>query len=201
MASLVLFHSVLGLRQVELEAAARLRGAGHEVILPDLFDGAKTDDLDEGFAIKARIGWDVIRERALAASAGLPSDAVLAGISMGAGVLAEVWPFRPNVRCVLLVRGLAALPRGVRPGTPVHLHIAEDDPFFPGTEVSDWEIQARRASLSVNVFTYRDAGHYFIDSASPGYNEEAATMLWQRLLGFLTVVSADRGRRDGRSAW
>jgi dienelactone hydrolase len=103
---------------------------------------------------------------------------------MGAGVLAEVWPFRPNVRGILLLHGLAALPRGVRPGTPVHLHIAADDSFFPAAEVCAWEKQARAAGLSVDVFAYRDAGHYFIDSASPDYNEEAATMLWQRLLPF-----------------
>jgi dienelactone hydrolase len=61
----VLFHSMFGLRPVELAAAERLRAAGHEVALPDLFDGAIVPgDLDAGFAQMKRIGWDTIVGRA-----------------------------------------------------------------------------------------------------------------------------------------
>ena len=40
MASILLFHSVLGLRPAVLADAERLRAAGHDVSTPDLFDGA-----------------------------------------------------------------------------------------------------------------------------------------------------------------
>ena len=39
MASILLLHSVCGLRDFERSAADRLRAAGHDVATPDLFDG------------------------------------------------------------------------------------------------------------------------------------------------------------------
>jgi dienelactone hydrolase len=192
MASVVLFHSVLGLRQVELEAAARMRDEGHDVLLPDLFNGSKTEELDEGFAIKASIGWNVIRERASTALAGFSETAVLAGISMGAGVVGEMWPSRPNAGGVLLLHGLSTVPEKVRAGTPIQLHVSEHDPFFPGAEVRAWQTAAQDAGLSVDVFTYERAGHYFMDRALPDYSEEATAALWPRLLPFLRDISASQ---------
>ena len=39
MGHVLLFHSVLGLRPVERGLADEWRAAGHEVTLPDLYDG------------------------------------------------------------------------------------------------------------------------------------------------------------------
>ncbi|KAA0594991.1 dienelactone hydrolase [Azospirillum lipoferum] len=189
MASIALFHSVLGLREVEMEAAARLRDAGHEVLLPDLFDGTKTDDLDEGFAIKAKIGWKTIRERAWTALADSPDRLVLMGISMGAGVVAEMWKLRPDVQGVLLLHGLASLPAGVCAGTPVQLHIGLNDPIFTDTELHAWKAKTVEAKLSADVFTYQNSGHYFTDITSADYSEEATARLWCRALSFLRAIS------------
>jgi dienelactone hydrolase len=194
MASVAMFHSVLGLRQVELEAAARLRDDGHDVLLPDLFDGAKAEDLDEGFAIKANIGWNVILERAWTALAGFPENAVLAGISMGAGVVGELWPSRPGADGVLLLHGLTTVPEYIRAGAPIQLHVSDNDPFFPSAEVRAWQAAARDAGFSVDVFTYERAGHYFIDRKLPDYSQEATAALWPRLLSFLRDVSASDDR-------
>lgn len=189
MASIALFHSVLGLREVEMEAAARLRDAGHEVLLPDLFDGAKTDDLDEGFAIKAKIGWQTIREKAWTALGDSPDRLVLMGISMGAGVVAEMWKRRPDVQGVLLLHGLASLPAGVRADTPVQLHICENDPIFTDTELRAWKAKVVGAKLSAGIFTYQNSGHYFTDITSADYSEEATARLWRRVLSFLRAIS------------
>jgi dienelactone hydrolase len=96
MADIILFHSVLGLRDRELRISDRLREVGHTVCLPYLYGGAKTDEIDEGFEIKERVGWPVICERAQQALEPLPSTTVLAGKSMGAGVVAELSPARPQ---------------------------------------------------------------------------------------------------------
>ncbi len=53
MATIIMFHSMLGLRDLERDAASRLREAGHDVVLPDLYAGAHTDVMEEGYAIKA----------------------------------------------------------------------------------------------------------------------------------------------------
>ncbi|MBN9216718.1 MAG: dienelactone hydrolase family protein [Mesorhizobium sp.] len=186
MATIILFHSVLGLRANEKRMADRMRAAGHDVILPDLFGGAATEDLEEGFAIKDRVGWAAIRRTAADALALAPGDTVLAGISMGAGVVAEFWGERPAAAGVLLLHGLAAVPSAMRPGMPVQLHVCENDPFFPAPAVDAWQDEALAARADVQVFRYGDAGHYFSDPALPDHNEAAARQVWQRCLAFLS---------------
>jgi dienelactone hydrolase len=94
--TVALFHSMFGLRPVELDAADRLRAAGHRVVTPDLFAGAVAAEpgavptMDNGFALMERIGWDTIMARARAAVHDLPPNTVLAGFSMGVGVVGSL---------------------------------------------------------------------------------------------------------------
>ena len=46
--NIMLFHSTYGLRPAVHAAAARLRAAGHEVYVPDLFDGRTFETVEEG---------------------------------------------------------------------------------------------------------------------------------------------------------
>ena len=85
MTTIVLIHSVLGLRQGVSDAAERLRAAGHEVHTPDLLDGAVFDTYDPAMANWQPQG-DEINERALAAVADLPDGFVVGGFSAGSGV-------------------------------------------------------------------------------------------------------------------
>src|SRR5262245_18262086 len=96
MATVVLFHSVYGLRALEREAAERLREAGHEVLVPDLYEGQVARSIDHGFELREEIGWAALCERAGQAVADVPENAVLGGFSMGAGVAASLWPHRPR---------------------------------------------------------------------------------------------------------
>jgi dienelactone hydrolase len=190
MASLILFHSVLGLRDSERQFEARLRAAGHVVWVPDLYAGAATDDLAEGFAIQARIGWGLVCARARAARADLPAHAVLAGISMGAGVVAEMWPTRPLASKVLLLHGLAGAPPSLRPGIPLQLHVSDSDPLFPDADVRAWQAATTATGADVQVFRYPDCGHYFSDARLPDFSEAAASRLWERILAFLAECRA-----------
>jgi hypothetical protein len=131
-AHVVLFHSMLGLRPVELRAADRLRAAGHQVVTPDLYAGETASTLDEGFALKDdRIGWTAIGQRAHDAVRDLPAETVLAGISISAGVVHTLLPRRPDAAGVLLLHGLAAIPATARDGLPVQLHVSDADDFAP----------------------------------------------------------------------
>ena len=56
MATIVLFHSILGLRPAESAIAARFTAAGHEVALPDLYDGRRADSLRRRLRAPRRIG-------------------------------------------------------------------------------------------------------------------------------------------------
>ncbi|EOD69943.1 dienelactone hydrolase family protein, partial [Amycolatopsis vancoresmycina] len=138
MTDVVVFHSVLGLRPAELGFAGLLRAAGHRVTTPDLFDGRTASSLDEGFALKDTIGWETITRRALDAVRELPAETVLAGVSMGAGVVEAVLPHRPGTAGVLLLHAVGALPAGIRAGLPVQVHVADPDPIAPPAQVAAW---------------------------------------------------------------
>lgn len=68
---------------MELAAAERLRAAGHEVVTPDLYDGETASTLDEGFAVKNRIGWTTLAERARRYVDGRGHDRLAASPSAG----------------------------------------------------------------------------------------------------------------------
>lgn len=185
MAEIVVFHSVLGLRPVELGFADRLRAAGHRVTTPDLYGGSTAATLEEGFALKDRVGWATITRRAHEAVRDLPAETVLAGVSMGAGVVQEVLPGRPAAAGVLLLHALGALPASARPGLPVEVHVADPDPMAPPAQVALWREAAARTGADARVHTYPGIGHFYTDAEGPDFDERAAALTWDRVAEFL----------------
>lgn len=90
MPEVILFHSVLGLRPDVAALAGRLTAMGHPTCAPDLYSGRATADVEEGFALFNEVGRDRIPARAREAMSGLTVEAVLAGISAGAGVAGAI---------------------------------------------------------------------------------------------------------------
>jgi dienelactone hydrolase len=185
MAHIVLFHSALGLRTVEHEAAARLEDWGHRVTLPDLYAGRAADAIDPGLALMDEIGWTTICERARAALAEVPDTAVLFGMSMGAGVIGEIWPERLATRAIILLHGLATIPAHVKSATPVAVHVADPDAFIPHGEVERWQARAAAAGMLATIATYPGAGHFFTDPALPDFSPAATEATWAALGSFL----------------
>ncbi|MCU1683974.1 MAG: hypothetical protein JWQ81_4713 [Amycolatopsis sp.] len=189
MTDVVLFHSVLGLRPVEIRAAGRLRAAGHTVSTPDLYAGQVATTLEEGFELKDRIGWATIVRRAQDAMDSLPDSTVLAGFSMGAGVVDSLLPRRPDTAGVLLLHGLATIPGAARAGLPAQLHVADPDPFARPADVAAWRAAAGGARATAQVFTYPGAGHFYLDADLPDHDGQAAALTWQRILTFLDTLT------------
>ncbi|QKV79405.1 dienelactone hydrolase family protein [Amycolatopsis sp. Hca4] len=186
MSDIVVFHSVLGLRPVELGLAGRLRAAGHRVTTPDLYAGRTAPTLEEGFALKDAVGWETITGRALDAVRDLPAETVLIGVSMGAGVVGTVLPHRPGTAGVVLVHAVGALPAGVRAGLPVQVHVADPDPIAPPAQVAAWRAAAERVGAEARVFTYPGLGHFYTDADGPEYDAAAAALTWDRVEEFLS---------------
>jgi dienelactone hydrolase len=182
---IVLFHSALGLRAVERDIAATLRGDGHDVVVPDLYGGRTVDTLEHGLALKDVVGWDAIRERARHALRDLPENTVLAGVSMGAGVVSEVWRHRPATPAVVLIHGYAVIPEHVATGVRASLHVANGDRFAADDTVSEWQIAAATRGVAAQVHRYADVGHFFTDPTCADYDEAAAQTLSQRVRTFL----------------
>jgi dienelactone hydrolase len=184
----VIFHSVLGLRQVEQEAAERFRSLGFDVALPDLYEGERTESIEEGFELMTRIGWPLICERALQAVTKLPDTTVLVGFSMGAGVIASLWRDRPRTKAVLLFHALAEIPKNVRAGLKLQLHIAETDRFVSLEQTRLWTALAVREGVSIESFTYPQCGHFFTDVMSADCSAVASELMWIRVLDFLAQL-------------
>ncbi|GAA5167636.1 dienelactone hydrolase family protein [Pseudonocardia eucalypti] len=185
--TVALFHSMFGLRLVELAAAEDLRAAGHRVVSPDLFAGAVAAEhgsiptLDDGFALMERIGWETITARARAAIHDLPADTVLGGFSMGAGVVGSLWPDRLSAAAVFLLHATAPVPEGVPAGIPVQVHVAGGDRFAPPHELAVFRASAGRAGADASVHIYPDVGHFYSDPALPDHDAIATEGTWRHV--------------------
>ncbi|NYE74967.1 dienelactone hydrolase family protein [Microlunatus parietis] len=190
----IIFHSTLGLRPVELAAADRVRRAGHPVAVPDLFGGEVAAEVDgvpsvpAGFEMQRRVGWDTVLRRAAEALDDLPPRTVLCGFSMGVGVIADLWPGRLAAAAVLLLHATTPVPDGVAPGTPVQTHVAVGDRFAPERRLAEFQDSVAAAGVAGALFRYPRAGHFFTDPDLPDHDPAAAALAWQRIETVLAGV-------------
>ncbi|MCQ8834629.1 dienelactone hydrolase family protein [Streptomyces malaysiensis] len=185
--TIVLFHSAYGLRPAVHEAADRLRAAGHEVVVPDLYEGQTAETVEDGMVIKERIGRDELLKRAVTAAAPYSDRGlVYAGFSLGGSLAQNLALADDKARGLLLLHGTSDIvDDATADDLPVQLHVADPDPFEPHDWLNAWYLRMRRAGADVEVFRYTGAGHIFTDPELPDYDKEAAEAAWRVALGFL----------------
>ncbi len=190
---IMLFHSVYGKRPAVEAAADRLRAAGHQVWVPDLFDGWTTDSVEVAMAKKDEIGSDELLKRAVMAAAPYSERGlVYAGFSFGASVAQTLALGDEKARGLLLLHGTSDLaPNASVDELPVQLHVAEPDPFETDDWLSSWYLQMRRAGADVEVYRYRGAGHVYTDPELPDWDADAAERTWAIALDFLDGLAGD----------
>ncbi len=189
MSRIAVFHSALGVRPGVHDAAARLRAAGHEVLVVDQYDGRVFDDYAAAGAYVERVGFPELMARAEAAVAGLPDGFAVLGWSNGAG-MAEYVATRRRVAGAVLVSGalpLEVLGASAWPaGVPVQLHGTDGDPFAQREWEAGFLADVEAAGAPVTRFTYAGTGHLFTDaSLAAEYDAAATDQLWARVLDFL----------------
>jgi dienelactone hydrolase len=188
-ARIVLFHSSYGLRPAVHAAADRLREAGHEVTVPDLYDGRTTETVEEGMALKDGIGHEALLKGAVAAAAPLGPGLVYAGFSLGAALAQNVALADEHAKGLLLLHGTSDLPADATTELPVQLHVAEPDVFESEDWLNAWYLSMRKAGADVEVHRYRGAGHIFTDPDLPDYDAAAAERAWAAALAFLDDIA------------
>jgi dienelactone hydrolase len=192
MAEMLLFHHAHGLTSGVRDFAERVRRAGHTVHTPDLYEGRVFDNLEEGIAHAREVGFGSILERGRLTAEGLTSELVYAGFSLGVLPAQMLAQSRSGAKGALLLHACfptsefgGAWPQGV----PVQIHGMDADEFF----VEDGDLEAARALVATatdaELFLYPGKQHLFADNSLPSYDEDAASLLAVRVLGFLDDVS------------
>ncbi|MFF4514958.1 dienelactone hydrolase family protein [Streptomyces mirabilis] len=192
MAEVLLFHHAQGLTPGVHAFAESLRGAGHAVHVPDLYEGRVFENLEEGAAHAQGIGFGTLVERGRAAAAELPAELVYAGFSLGVLPAQYVAQTRTGAKGALLFHSCVPAsefggdwPRQV----PVQIHGMEADEYF----VDEGDLDAARALVesapdAAELFLYPGKQHLFADNSLPSYDEHAATLLTRRVLAFLDGI-------------
>ena len=192
MTEVVLFHHALGLTAGVTGFADELRRAGHTVHTPDLYEGRTFPTLEAGIAHAEQVGFDVVIGRGVRAAEALPAAVVYAGFSLGVLSAQRLAQTRPGALGALLFYSCVP-PREFGSewpeGVPVQIHGMDADPIFAG----EGDLDAARALVAstadAELFLYPGDQHYFADRTLPSYRPEAAALLLQRTLEFLTTSS------------
>src|SRR5438874_3030340 len=190
MAEVLLFHHAQGQTAGFLAFADELRAAGHTVHAPDLYDGNTFTALDDGVGYAKQVGFDTILERGRLAAEGLPNEIVYAGFSLGVMPAQMLAQTRSGAKGAVLFHSCVppsefggSWPQGV----PLQIHMMDGDEWVlpPEQDLA----AARQLAETVDgaeLFLYPGDRHLFADSSLPDYDESAATLLKERVLGFLT---------------
>jgi dienelactone hydrolase len=192
MAEVLLFHHAQGQTEGFLAFADELRAAGHVVHAPDLYDGKTFAELADGVGYAEQVGFGAIIERGVGAAEVLPAGLVYAGFSLGvlpAQMLAQT---RPGAKGALLFHACMPTSEFEAPwpdGVPLQIHAMDADPWF------EEDMVAAQALVNevetAELFLYPGDGHLFADSSLSDFDEEAAGLLKERTLSFLTLTDAD----------
>ena len=193
MAHVLLFHHALGLTPGVHAFADNLRGAGHRVDTPDLFEGRTFGTIPKGLEYVESIGFETVIDRGVKAALELPSAIVYAGMSLGVLSAQKLAQTRAGARGALFLYSCVPPEAFGCPWTadvPVQIHGMDQDPYF----VDEADIEAARAVVaSANqgeLFLYSGDQHYFADPTQPAYHPDAAKLLTERVLNFLAALEA-----------
>jgi dienelactone hydrolase len=189
MAEALLFHHAQGQTAGFLAFADELRAAGHTVHAPDLYDGNTFAALDDGVGYAKQVGFDTILERGRLAAEGLPNELVYGGFSLGVMPAQMLAQTRSGAEGALLFS--AAFPASEfgdqwPQGVPLQIHMMEGDEWVAEDLPAARELVD--ATEGAELFLYPGDGHLFADNSLPDYDENAATLLTQRVLAFLKRV-------------
>lgn len=187
MAEVLLYHHIQGLTEGVRGFADDLRRAGHTVHTPDLFAGRTFESIEDGLGFAREQGFAALARQGETAADEFGHGLVYAGFSFGVTIAQRLAQTRPGARGALLMYSclpIAEFGPAWPAGVPVQIHGKADDEFFEEDLPAARELAA--ATPDAELFLYPGSQHLFADSSLPGYDPEAAALLLERVLAFLT---------------
>jgi dienelactone hydrolase len=196
-AEVLLFHHAHGLTRGCLAFADRLRATGHVMHTPDLYEGKIFTNLAEGVRYAEEVGFDTIIERGRRAADTLPDGMVYAGFSLGVLPAQMLTQTRPGAKGALLFHSCVPTSEFGRPwpmAVPVQIHMMDTDEWvLPPNQDLDAARQLSETVATAELFLYPGNRHLFADNSLPDYEEKAAALLLDRVLGFLDRIAQPSG--------
>jgi dienelactone hydrolase len=130
------------------------------------------------------VGFESIIERGRFAAEGLPNEVVYGGLSLGVMPGQMLAQTHPGAKGALLLHGWVPTSEFGRPwphGVPLQIHTMDAD------VLGDVDVARELAETieGAELFLYRGNRHLFTDNSVADHDESAATLVMQRILGFL----------------
>lgn len=188
---ILVLHSAYGLRLAVHEGAQRLRALGHQVDVPDLYDGRVAETLPEALKLRDELGRERLLSRAISLATTVKPE-VIVGFSLGGSLAQRVVMRTGAPRRLVLFHGLAEFVPGTYEGLALQAHLARDDAFSPEEEVAEWQEKFVAAGARVEVHWY-EGGHLFTDPELPDFDGESARLAWDRAIAFVGGSSSGAG--------
>lgn len=186
MTEIIVLHHALGLTAGVEAFGNALAVAGHDVVTPDLFDGATFDTVDAGVAHAQTIGFDAIAEIGARAADACGDQIVVVGFSLGVLPAQKIAQQRPGVAAAVLCH--SAIPLGFfgetwPSGVALQIHAGERDPFVEeDREAID---QLIGTAPNSELHWYDTSAHLVADATSTDYDAPLASLIVTRTLEFL----------------
>lgn len=192
MTTVLVFPSVLGVRDGIHDTVTVLAAAGHDAVVVDVLEGRTFEEYDDAIAHARTLDDDHRHGLVEQAMATVTGPFATVGFSSGCELAEWAAAQRPgDARGVVLVGG--AIPMhwvGVPwpAGVPAQTHACEADPFDDGPEAAaEFRRDVEAAGGRVEVFTYPGTGHLFNE---PGLADEfdpgSAASFYDRLTSFVS---------------
>jgi dienelactone hydrolase len=174
---ILLFHHALGLTAGVLDIAAQFRSAGHAVHVPDLFDGRVFASIEDGVGYAEEIGFGALIERGVRIAAGLPTDLVYAGISLGVLPAQQLAQTRAGAKAALFFESCVP--------------VSEFGDGWPEGDIDSARALVATAgeSARAELFVYPGDQHLFSDNTLPSFDAAATATMLDRVSQFLADLA------------
>jgi carboxymethylenebutenolidase len=207
--AVIVVQEAFGLNHNIEDIAERIAAEGYQAMAPNFYyrESGKAvgyGELQDAIGLMVRwtdtqIVTDVrATVAALEADSGVKADRIgITGFCMGGRVSFLSACEVPAIRAAVPFYGGAIAGQQMSPGATapislvdkirggVQLHFGEKDAYIPLTAVEEIRQALRRARKDFEVHVYKSAGHGFFCRERADYNEEAATLAWERTKAFL----------------
>lgn len=188
---ILVLHGWWGLTPFFRGVCDRLAGAGFVALAPDLFAGATADDEAGAQALLADASPDELAHLSRASLVtlrdvpGTPDGPVgILGFSMGASMALWLAARVPaEVAATTVFYGVQDIDMA-EATCAFQGHFAEDDHLVADDDLTLLEADLHLLGRTTEFHRYPGTGHWFFEPDRPEYDEEAATLAWDRTLEF-----------------